>query len=166
MRGSQHGHPCDTSGLIRVVKDSPPRAVLQRSVLPAWSATAVSTAASAATTTTAVAAETTTTAALRLGTRFIYVESTAVHFGAVELHDGCFGIALFRHFDEGEAARLAGVPIRYDVHTLDITVLLKSRQQVVLSRLETEVPHEYVCHFLFGPVFRFVFVRLLWDHDR
>jgi hypothetical protein len=63
------------------------------------------------------------------------------------LHDGCFGIVLFRHFDESEAAGLAGVPVRYDVYALDITVLLKSRQQVVLSRLETKVPHEYVCHF-------------------
>src|SRR6266851_3948427 len=66
-------------------------------------------AATAAASTPAATAEART--AGRFGARFIYVQGPAVELGAVQLRNGRFRIALFRHLDEGEAARLARVAV-------------------------------------------------------
>jgi hypothetical protein len=125
--------------------------------LPAAATAAATTASAAATTTaaaatattaatTAAAAEATTTAAGRLGPSFVHVDGAPVEFGAIQLGNGRFGIALFGHFDEGEAARLPGVTIRNDVDALDVPVLGECGMQVLLRGLVAEVPDKNVGH--------------------
>src|SRR5579883_1070270 len=67
----------------------------------------------------AVATETAAaTAALRLGTRFVNVERTAVDVAAVQAVDGSVAFGIHAHFHEREAAGLPCVTIRDDVHTV------------------------------------------------
>src|SRR5712692_987986 len=72
----------------------------------------------------AVAAPATSTAAtgVSLGSRarLIDVDRAAIHLNAVELFNGlrrCVRV----HFDESEAARATGVPVRHDRGRLDCT---------------------------------------------
>ena len=77
----------------------------------------------AAAVTTTAAASTAAAAALGLRTGFIHIERAAIEFGAVQLRESGFGIALFRHFDEGEAAGLPCVTIGDDADALNGAVL-------------------------------------------
>jgi hypothetical protein len=122
--------------------------------LPASAATAAATTAAATTTTAtataattaASAAEAATTAAGRLGSSFVHVDGATIHFSAVQLRNGRLGIALFGHFDEGEATRLPGVTIRNDIHALDVSVLGECGMQVLLRGLIAQIPDKNIGH--------------------
>src|SRR5260370_1702623 len=63
----------------------------------------------------ATAATTTTAAAFRLGPSFIDRQGPAIELLAIESGDGCLGLLIVGHFDEGKAFRPAGVPIHDDL---------------------------------------------------
>jgi hypothetical protein len=63
------------------------------------------------------------------------------------------GSLSFRHFHEGEAARLAGVAICNDAHSLHTAVSGESSLKIVLCCLITEVSDKYVGHSI-DPLFR------------
>jgi hypothetical protein len=86
------------------------------------------------------------TAARWLGTRFVHIQRPTVEIGAIQLRDGSLGCPRVRHFDECEAARLAGVPVGYEIHALHAAVSGECRMKIVLGRLITEVSDKYVCH--------------------
>jgi len=86
------------------------------------------------------------------GTRFIYVERSAVQFGAVQLRNGRLGCIRIRHFDEGEAAGLARVTIGHDTDALHTAESGESSLKVVLSSLITEISDKYVGHSI-DPLF-------------
>jgi hypothetical protein len=98
---------------------------------------------------------TATTAAATLFARpgFIYVQRAAVKFLAVQAVDGIGSFVPVRHFNEGEAARLPRVTIRYDANALDGAILGKRSMQLVLGRLVGEVPYKDVCQFQSPEIF-------------
>jgi hypothetical protein len=113
--------------------------------------TTASTTPPAASTTTATpasapAAKAAASTTRRFRTRFVYINRPAVHFGAIQLGDSRFRVALFSHFDEGKTARLAGIAIRHDVDPLDIAVLGEGGVQVFLGGLVAEVPDKDIGH--------------------
>jgi hypothetical protein len=81
-----------------------------------------------------------------LGTRFVYVQRPAMEIGAIQLGDGGLGCRRVGHFDEGETARLARVPVGDEIHALHAAVSSESRMQIVLGGLITEISDKYVCH--------------------
>jgi len=80
------------------------------------------------------------------GTRFIYIQRSTVEIGAIQLSNRGLGCRRFRHFDEREAARLARVPVRDDIHALHVAVSGERRMKIVLGSLITEISDKYVCH--------------------
>jgi len=113
--------------------------------VPAISA-AATTATTASATTTAAESTSTTATTGRLRTRFVYVERATVHFRTVQLGDRVFRVPLFRHFDEGEAARLTRIAIRNNVYTLHIPVLGKCGVQFVLRSLIAQISDKDIGH--------------------
>jgi hypothetical protein len=105
-----------------------PGRLLRLEELPAgfatWRPTATTSAGSAAAAAKAAAA---TAAALRLGTRLVDIERTAVEFVTVERGDRTIGFRRIRHFDEGETTRPAGITVGYYVDTFHIPVGLEER---------------------------------------
>jgi hypothetical protein len=87
--------------------------------LPAFGASAAEAAATAAIAVTIGAESAAGASAFGLGTGFVNVQCAAVEFGAVQLRDCCFRIALLGHFDERKAAGLTAVAVGYDVDALD-----------------------------------------------
>jgi hypothetical protein len=77
---------------------------------------------------------------------FVYVQRSAVKFGAIELRDGGLGGLGFGHFDKCEAASLPCVTIRNDIHALHASVGGECGLKVVLSSLITEIPDKNVGH--------------------
>ena len=69
-----------------------------------------------------------------------------MEIGAIQLSNRRLGCRRFRHFDEREAARLARVPVRYDIYALHGAVGGESRIKIVLGRLITEISDKNVCH--------------------
>jgi len=69
-----------------------------------------------------------------------------VEIGAIQLSNRRLGCCRFCHFDEGEPARLTGVPVPNDVYALDAAVSSESRMKIFLSGLVTEISDKYVCH--------------------
>jgi len=131
-----------------------PEALLRPSFQLPARATATAAAATAAATATAAARATTTTteatataaATGRLRPSFVDVHRTAVEFRTVQLGNCSLGGASIRHFDEGEAAGLTGIPVRDDIHTLDIAVLCKRCVKLILRGLVAEISNEDVGH--------------------
>jgi hypothetical protein len=120
-----------------------------KSGLPARFATPESAPATAtAAITAATASEASASAApLFARTRFIHVDCAAVHLTSVQCIDcvGCLGG--IGHFHKSKAARLSGVPIANDTHTLDSAVLPKSGLELALGYRIREVSHENIRHF-------------------
>jgi hypothetical protein len=86
------------------------------------------------------------TTARWFGTRLIYIERSTVEIGAIQLRNSSLGFPRFCHFDEREAARLAGVPVRDDIYALHAAVSSESRMKIILGGLITEISDKYVCH--------------------
>jgi hypothetical protein len=80
------------------------------------------------------------------GTRFIYIQRSTVEIGAIQLSNRGLGCRRVPHFDEREAARLARVPVRDDIHALHIAVSGERRMKIVLGSLKTEISDKYICH--------------------
>jgi hypothetical protein len=116
--------------------------------LPACAASAAAAAVPTptATTATAASAEAAATATCGFRTSFVDVHGPAVELGAIELRDCRFGLTTVRHFDEPETAGLARVTIGHDAYTLDAAVLGKRCEQLILSRLVTQVPDKDIGH--------------------
>jgi hypothetical protein len=71
---------------------------------------------------------------------FIYGQSPAAQFGAVQSRHGLVRIRVYRHFHKRETASLACIPILHDLYSIHLPVCGKSRIQILLCRLERDVP--------------------------
>jgi hypothetical protein len=88
--------------------------------------------------TTATAAESTGAGFARTG--FIHRQSSATQLGAVQSCHGLVRIRIHRHFHKRETASLACIPVLHNLHTIHLAVCGKSRIQILLGRLERDVP--------------------------
>jgi hypothetical protein len=73
-------------------------------------------------------------------TRFVHRQSPAAQFGAVQRCHCLVRIGIHRHFDKSETARLPSVPILHDLHSIHLPICGKGRIQILLGRLERNVP--------------------------
>jgi hypothetical protein len=110
-----------------------------------------SAAAAAAATAIATAASTTTTAAAGcaafcLGARFVHIESAASHLVSIQGRDRLFAVFGIRHFDEAKTARTAGVAVRHDRHSIDLSILFEQLAELIFPSVETEIPNEDIFH--------------------
>ena len=69
-----------------------------------------------------------------------------MQFGSVQLRNRLLRVLRIGHFDEREATRLTGVPIRNDIDLFDIAELGKGCEQVLLRGLEAEVADKNLAH--------------------
>src|SRR5581483_1301235 len=99
---------CSSFMLVRATADAAP---VPLTSLPA--------SATAAAVSTAAAAIATTESTLRLGARFVDVESPAIEFPAVQTIDRGVRFRIDAHLDEGEAPGLPGIAIGDDVDAID-----------------------------------------------
>jgi hypothetical protein len=103
----------------------------------------------AATSPTAEAVAAATTTAETAGTRFtrasfIHRKSSAAQLSAVQSGHRFIRIAIYGHFDECETPCLAGIPVLHNLNSIDLSVCGKGRIQILLCRLERNVPDIYV----------------------
>ncbi len=109
------------------------------------SATAATTGASTATAVTATAKPIATATTESTGTRFtragfVYRERSATQFGAIQRRHRFIRIRIDRHFHKRKTASLARIPVLYDLHSVHLAVSGKGRIQILLGRLERDVP--------------------------
>jgi hypothetical protein len=107
--------------------------------LAAETATAAVAATAAATTAKAVSA-------LFTSTRFVHVQRAPIQVAAVKAVYCISGFSGIRHFHEGEATGLTGVPVANDTHALHGPILRKGGLKLALSRLIREVSNKDVRH--------------------
>jgi hypothetical protein len=95
--------------------------------LPASAAAAPSAIATIAASSAATAASASTTAAapFRLRTSFIDIECAAAKLRSVQSRDGLFPVFVVSHFDESEAARTTGIPVRHNSYSIHLSILLE-----------------------------------------
>jgi hypothetical protein len=94
---------------------------------------------------TAEAIAATTTAAESTGARFarprfIDRQSPAAQFGSVQSCHGLVRIRIYRHFHKRETASLTRIPILHNLYSIHLPVCGKSRIQILLGRLERDIP--------------------------
>jgi hypothetical protein len=110
--------------------------------------TAATTRPAAATAVTATATKTVATPAATTestGTRFaragfVYRERSAAQFGAVQGRHRFIRVPIHRHFHKRETASLACIPVLHNLYTIHLAICGKSRIQILLGRLERNVP--------------------------
>jgi hypothetical protein len=100
--------------------------------------------ATAATVSTAAAAIATAESTLRLGTRFVDIESPAIEFPAVQTIDCGVRFRIDAHLDEGEATGLPGIAVGDDVDTVDGAVRIEHGTKRIFRRSETEISNKNV----------------------
>jgi hypothetical protein len=88
----------------------------------------------------AIPAATTATSAGFAGTGFVYRQSAPAQFGAVQRRHRFIRIGIDRHFDKRETASLTCIPVLYDLYSIHLSVCGKGRIQILLGRLERNVP--------------------------
>jgi hypothetical protein len=71
---------------------------------------------------------------------FIYRQSPAAQFGAVQSSHGLVRISIYRHFHKRETASLTRIPILHNLYSIYLPVCGKSRIQILLGGLERDVP--------------------------
>ena len=102
----------------------------------------------------AVAALTAATrSALRLRTRFVDVQASAIEFSAVEIADCAIPFVIAPHFDNRKPSGLARIAIRHNVYTVNGTVRFKHGTDGSFGRPEAEIPYKNVLHFGFPSEF-------------
>jgi hypothetical protein len=99
-----------------------------------------SSAASAAKAIAAAPAKSTPAAARFAGTSLINGKSASTQLRAVERFHGFIRVRVYRHLDKSETARLAGFPVLYNLHPIHLSICGKRRIEILLSRLERDVP--------------------------
>src|SRR5438552_4045104 len=88
----------------------------------------------------------TAASALWSGTRFIYIQCAVAQEGAIQGSDGF--VAIFRacHLHEAEPARLVGIPIPDDGHSVHPSVMRKQLADGLFTCIEVEISDENVLH--------------------
>ena len=71
---------------------------------------------------------------------FVDTQWTAIHLKAVQRLNGALRFTL-RHIDESEAAWLASLPVIDELDRVDLAVTLEEAPDVLLCRVEGEIPH-------------------------
>jgi hypothetical protein len=116
---------------------------------PGRSAAPTATARTASATTTAAKTITATTAAEATGarftrTRFVHRQSPATQFSAVEGRHCFIRIAIHRHLDKRKTPGLPCIPVLHNLNSIHLTIGGKGRIQILLCRLERNVPDIYI----------------------
>jgi len=94
-------------------------------------------------------AGTATAGTIRLGARFVHVQSTAIEVHAVDGGDGFIALSVVCHLHEAEASCLTGVAIRNDVDTIDRAVGFEQRTDRFFRSPKTEVSNVNVLQLYF-----------------
>ena len=81
-------------------------------------------------------------------TGFIQLQSPVIQTYAVHSRDRDPSICATGHLDEGKATGLTRITILYDCDTLDCTVGLKERSQLLFSCFGAKISNENVLHGL------------------
>jgi hypothetical protein len=71
---------------------------------------------------------------------FVYRERSATQFGAVQGRHCFICVPIHRHFHKRETASLACIPVLHNLHPVHLAVCGKCRIQILLGRLERNVP--------------------------
>jgi hypothetical protein len=126
---------------------SPPKLPARFAARGSATTTAATARTSAATAVTSATAKpiATTAATESTGTRFaracfVHRERSATQFGPVQGRHCFICIPIHRHFHKRETARLACIPVFHNLHPVHLAVCGKSRIQILLGRLERNVP--------------------------
>src|SRR5438445_485030 len=84
--------------------------------------------------------------ALWSGTRFIYMQCAVAEERAIQGGDGFVAIFRARHLHEAEPARLVGIPIPDNGHSVHPSVSCKQLSDGLFACIEVEVSDENVLH--------------------
>ncbi|MGB9334688.1 MAG: hypothetical protein WCB14_06760, partial [Candidatus Acidiferrales bacterium] len=76
-----------------------------------------------------------------------HAQSAAGDFLAIQIGHGFRGFGVIGHFDEREAAGLAGLAVRGDVDARDLAESREHGAEIALGGLEAQVAYEQVLHF-------------------
>ncbi len=74
------------------------------------------------------------------GTRIIYIQCAVAEERAIQGSDGLLAFVRTRHLYEAEPARLVGIPIADDDHSVHLSVSCKQLADVLFTCIEVEVP--------------------------
>src|SRR6185295_14603193 len=80
------------------------------------------------------------TGSLRTFLSFVHAQRTAIQVKAVQRLDGALRLVL-RHVYKTEAARLSGFTVIDELDRIDLAVTLEEASDVLLCRVEGEIPH-------------------------
>jgi hypothetical protein len=105
-----------------------------------------STASTAVSSASAASITSTASTAFDLGTRLVDVQSTPANLAAVHGCDGFLSVFRARHFDEAEAPRSAGVPVRHYTYAIHLSMSLEKLAQLVFRSIEIKVANKDVLH--------------------
>jgi hypothetical protein len=73
-------------------------------------------------------------------TRFIHRQSPSTQLGAIQRCHGFVRIRVDRHFDKRETPSLTRVSVLHNLYSIYLAISGKCRIQILLSRLERNVP--------------------------
>jgi len=114
-------------------------------MLPAWFPFSPETTALGASTA-APAAKAVSAAAFLAWTGLIDINRPSAHFRAIQTLNRAGRLVGVGHLDEGETARLAGVPVPYDAHAFDRAKRAESGLELSFSGLVRKVSYENIGH--------------------
>jgi hypothetical protein len=81
-----------------------------------------------------------TTSAWFARARFIHRQSSPTQFGAIQCRHRLIRIRIYGHLDKRKTASLTCIPILHNLHSIHLAVCGKCRIQILLRRLERNVP--------------------------
>jgi hypothetical protein len=86
-------------------------------------------------------------AAFGARSRFVYAQSAAGDFLAIQIGHGFRGLGVIGHFYEREAAGLASFAVRGDVDARNLPESREHGAEIALGGLKTQVAYEQILHF-------------------
>jgi hypothetical protein len=76
--------------------------------------------------------------------RFVYVDGASAELRSIQTGNRLFSFFGIGHFHETESARSSGLAIRQNTYAVHLAIGLKELAQLILRRIETEIPDEDV----------------------
>jgi hypothetical protein len=92
---------------------------------------------------TTVAAE---SAAIFFRPGLVHIQRPAIEFSTIQAGNGSVGFGSHTHFHEPEASGASGVPVGYNVHTVNRAVFFKHGSDRIFGSPEAEVSYENILH--------------------
>jgi len=84
--------------------------------------------------------------AIKLGASFVHSHYASIQRRSIQRSYSSLGFRRLRHLDECDAARLAGIPILYDLNGFDHSMSREDISQCLLCHRNIEVPNKNVSH--------------------